>query len=196
MMRKRKVFHHTDARTFEPVSTKVARTLLLCFKIGVVTTALLTSPTGLYCIIAGGIKYYFYKSDFNRELNRLKRQGFVSLKKTPEGIAIKLLKKAKRRKRLAEFQELMLPRLKDWDGKWRFYIFDISEEQKSLRDRLTQKLKALGMYHIQKSVFAYPYDCRKELAVVAEYYKVSKDTTYVESTYTDINKELKKHFSL
>ena len=54
-------------------------------------------------------------------------------------------------------------RNKKWDKKWRVIIFDIPEELHNERNNLRRKLKSLGFYILQKSVFVFPYPCEEEL---------------------------------
>lgn len=59
---------------------------------------------------------------------------------------------------------------------------------------MRRKLKDLGMFNMQRSVFVYPYDCRKQLEFIAETFGLDKYTSFIESTYTDIQNDLKKYF--
>jgi DNA-binding transcriptional regulator PaaX len=176
-----------------PVETQIAETILGTLVIG--TTILFSPVAGAAAfgasVATGG--YLFRKRDFNREIKRLEKRGFIALTKTPKGYLVKILEKGRRGYQKTQLRDLKLLREK-WDGKWRLFIFDIPEDQKADRDYLRKKLKNLGMYNIQRSVFAYPYDCRKELSFVADYYKVEKYTTYAEVSRIDIDKELKHHF--
>jgi len=52
---------------------------------------------------------------------------------------------------------------KKWDKKWRVVIFDIPKEFDKKRDIFRGKLKELGFYMLQKSVFIFPYSCENEL---------------------------------
>ncbi|MBI2062549.1 MAG: CRISPR-associated endonuclease Cas2 [Candidatus Yanofskybacteria bacterium] len=52
----------------------------------------------------------------------------------------------------------------NWDHKWRVIIFDIPQELHQKRNRFRAKLKTLGFYMIQKSVFVFPYPCEDEVA--------------------------------
>lgn len=61
---------------------------------------------------------------------------------------------------------------KKWDNWWRLVIFDIPEHCKQVRDALTSKLRELGFYPLQKSVFIFPYKCRDEIDFVCEHFKV------------------------
>ena len=118
----------------------------------------------------------------------------MALTKTADGWIVKVLKKGRRRYKEIEMSKLKLPRPVKWDGKWRMFIFDIPEEMRSRRDSLRDKLKSLGLYNIQRSVFVYPFDCRKEMAFVAGYFNLDKYTTYAEVCFSDIDRELKRHF--
>lgn len=50
----------------------------------------------------------------------------------------------------------------EWDGKWRIIIFDILENQRQIRDLLRNRLRWFGFKELQKSVWVFPYDVRKE----------------------------------
>ena len=51
-----------------------------------------------------------------------------------------------------------------WDGKWRVLIFDIPQELHNKRNIFRAKLRALGFYMIQKSIFVFPYPCAEEIS--------------------------------
>jgi hypothetical protein len=192
-LRKKPVSDSYDPRL---IKNKVARHILIGLAIGVAVPIYLSSPYGLYFLVRGAIKYSFCKSDFHREIKRLHKQGYVALIKTPEGFIVTLKKKAQRRLKKIELEDLQLVPAKKWDGKWRLFIFDIPEQNKQARDELSRKLKELGMCHIQRSVFAYPYDCREELNLASDYYEVSRFTTYAEVNKIDLDKELRRYFKL
>ena len=83
-----------------------------------------------------------------------------------------------------------------WDGRWRVIIFDIAEEKKQARDALRSKFKQLGMLQLQKSVFVYPFDCKKEIDFVSDFFEVGDDILYLESEIKDIKNKLKKFFNI
>jgi len=178
----------------KPETEKIAEKIIGA---AAVATTLLVNPLAGALVMFVGVgtgSYLLRKSDFNREVKRLEKSGYVALTKTQKGWIVKILKKGQERYKKIQIGNLTLPRSREWDGKWRVFIFDIPEEIRSRRDSLREKLKSLGLYNIQRSVFVYPFDCRKELDFVAGYYDLDKFTTYGELSYTDINKELKKHF--
>lgn len=54
-----------------------------------------------------------------------------------------------------------------WDGKMRLIIFDIPNTQTYARNVLRHLLKVKGCYPLQRSVWAYPFACKKELLAAA-----------------------------
>ena len=51
-----------------------------------------------------------------------------------------------------------------WGGKWRVLIFDIPQELHNKRNIFRAKLRSLGFYMIQKSIFIFPYQCEEEIS--------------------------------
>jgi len=181
-------------RPYRIIEEKIAENILGA---GVMGATLALSPIAgavVYLLGIGAAGYLFRKRDFNREVKRLEKKGYIALTKTEKGRMIKILKKGKRRYNQIQIENLRLTNSPRWDQKWRLFIFDIPEKRRSYRDSLRRKIKKLGMYNIQRSVFAYPYDCRKELRLITEYYGLDKYTTYAEVIYSDIDRELHKHF--
>ncbi|MDP3741059.1 MAG: hypothetical protein Q8R08_01910, partial [bacterium] len=109
----------------------------------VVGTTVLASPVAGVAVFAlgfGALCYYFRKDDFNREVKRLHKKGYIALTKTDDGWLVKILRKGKQRLKEIEMENLQLPKNKEWDGKWRLFIFDIPEELRFQRDYLRRKL--------------------------------------------------------
>ena len=85
----------------------------------------------------------------------------------------------------------------EWDKKWRIVIFDIPEELHKNRNQLRTKLKNLGFYMLQKSVFVIPYPCEKELGYICRNLKIVNyiDVILAESIGFK-EKEIKDFFDL
>lgn len=178
------------------IQNKIAKNILLTLGVTAGVAIFLLSPFGLHFLVKGAIQAAFRKQDFSREIQRLRKRGYVALTKRPDGWVVKLLKKGKRKLRNAQLETMKLPKASKWDKKWRLLIFDIPEKFRIARDLLRMKLKELGMYNIQRSVFAYPYDCRGELAFISQHFGVDKYTTYAEVSYSDIDQELRNYFNI
>lgn len=89
------------------------------------------------------------------------------------------------------------PEHKSWDGRWRVVIFDIPQELHTSRLKLGRKLKNLGFYTLQKSVFVFPYPCEEELGYICRDLKVSDyvDVIIAENPGTK-EEELRKIYNL
>lgn len=61
-----------------------------------------------------------------------------------------------------------------WDHLWRLILFDIPE-RKRLRKKFQRFLQNVGCYRVQKSVYAFPYDCKKEFFTIASSFKVGSN---------------------
>lgn len=87
---------------------------------------------------------------------------------------------------------------KTWDGLWRVVIFDIPEKHRQARVALSYKLKEIGFYRFQKSIFVFPFECLNEIDFIKEFFKVGKFVAVLKvvtfGDYHDII--LKKYFDL
>lgn len=89
------------------------------------------------------------------------------------------------------------PQHKKWDSKWRIVIFDIPQELHYARIKFGRKLKNLGFFMLQKSVFVFPYPCTEELGNICADMEISDyvDVIVAEDVGFKAD-ELKKHYSL
>ncbi len=104
-----------------------------------------------------------------RSLNNLRRRGI--LQRTGKG-CFKFTKTGTdwAQKSAEKYFEL---KRAPWDKKWRVVIFDIPQELHKVRIKFRKKLKNLGFYMLQKSVFIFPYECEEELGNMCQYLKIS-----------------------
>jgi hypothetical protein len=72
-----------------------------------------------------------------------------------------------------------------WDGKWRMVSFDIPEKYRQGRDALRDKLKSIGFRELQKSVLVAPYNCREEMMLLIELFKLEKYVRFGVLEYLD-----------
>lgn len=108
-------------------------------------------------------------SCFRQNLYRLLKTGYIEKVIKNNKPYLRLTSKAdnklKRDFPLFSFQK------KKWDRKWRLVVFDISEEEKRLRERLRYKLKELNFGMLQKSIYISPYDFVQDMY---EFLKIQK----------------------
>lgn len=108
--------------------------------------------------------------DAIRRLNKKRLLEFIERRNKTY---IKITSGGKEFVRDFDYDNLILPRLDKWDKKWRMVIFDIPEKKKKERLAFSEKLKDLGFYPLQESVFVYPYDCRDEIDFMCEFLSIS-----------------------
>ncbi len=85
-----------------------------------------------------------------------------------------------------------------WDKLWRVVMYDIPSKHKQERDGFRKKVKELGMYQLQKSVWVYPYDCKEEIQFLCDTLSVSykKHILYFETREVPGMEELKRVFDI
>lgn len=131
----------------------------------------------------------------NQELKRLKKRGLVEIVKRKNGLtAIKLTEEGKKKLARYNIDKLEIEKPKIWDGKWRIIIFDIPIQKNSARGLLRKKMKELGFYKLQASVFVYPYPCYEVVTFLREYFEVKAEVEFIEAENVESQDKLLSHF--
>lgn len=107
-------------------------------------------------------------------IRRLNHKRLIELEERSGNVYLKVTTNGKNLLKRFDYDDLELLRDKNWDKKWRLIIFDIPEKKKKERNALFKKLKDLGLYHLQESVFIYPYNCQNEIDFICEFLSVSR----------------------
>lgn len=133
-----------------------------------------------------------------RVMYYMKRKQLVDYKKIPEGgFQLNITEKGKQREQQARIDSLTVSKPSKWDKKWRLVLFDIPENSRKSRSNLSQKLRRMNFYQLQKSVWAYPYPCHKEIRLIKEVYQIPDDYVILaDIAKIDQEAKLKKHFAL
>ena len=136
------------------------------------------SPVGgtkiIQSIIGGYLrKKRFEKDRFLRDLKKLQERDLLDFRELPNGeVKIILTKKGKKVILSYNIDDIKLDTTKKWDGKWRLVMFDIPHYKKKARDAFREKLRELGFYAIQKSVFITPYSCENEVDFICSVFEI------------------------
>lgn len=96
--------------------------------------------------------------------------------------------------KLAKLEFEAIPYSQEWDGLWRIVVFDIPEAKRSERDSLRRLMRQVGFKQLQKSVWAHPMPCRKQIREIQNTYTVVKDIVYLEASAIDGSRQLLKLF--
>jgi len=130
-------------------------------------------------------------------ISRLNKKRLIELIEKNNELYIKITENGKKLVKSFDYDDLKLPKSKDWDKKWRLVIFDIPDKKKKERHAFSKKLKDIGFYPIQESVFVYPYDCRDEVDFICEFLSVSHYVNYCRIKFLDKREgDLRKIFDL
>ncbi len=138
----------------------------------------------------------FNKSRVRQYVGQLEKQDLIKRSIKDHQRCYFLTDKGRRFVLKQDINKLQLNKSKKWDGRWRIVIFDIPEKKKAARDALRRKFTSLGMFQLQKSVFVYPFDCKKEIDFVSDYFEVANDILYLEARVHEVEKQLKEFFNL
>jgi len=132
-----------------------------------------------------------------QEVQYLYSSKMVGLKENPDGTTeIQLTDKGRLKVLKYHFEKMQIDKKGKWDAKWRMVVFDIPEKLRKGRDALRYKLKTLGLYELQKSVFVFPYACKDEIDFLVECFNLRKYVRYGVLEHIDNDLHLRKIFKL
>jgi phenylacetic acid degradation operon negative regulatory protein len=170
---------------------------------GVLITIALTSP------YAGAelIKHLAFKvldkawekydqARLKQSIKRMIKSQFLDVKEENGKTTLVVTLKGKRKLLQYNLQSMKLEFNGQWDGKWRIVIFDVVEGKRCFRDGLRKKIKQLGLFQMQKSVFVTPYPCENEIAFLREYLEIKEGVSCFTTTDLEEEEFLKKRFGL
>lgn len=187
------------ARKYSPITKEILLTIALT---GIVVVAS-TSPYFLINIARAIIKNKKYnKNRINEQkivksLRRLKENNLIILEEKKDGkFMVQITDRGKRKIEEINIEKLEIKKQDIWDKKWRIVAFDIPEKKKTGRDALRRKLQELNFYQLQKSVFACPYPCEKEIHFLAEFFNIGNFVNIITADKIHNDIRLRKHFDL
>ena len=172
---------------------KLAKEILKALAVGGILTASLALPNLPQVLKFLGVVGAKDKYRVKRTIYNLKEKRLVSF---GENGLIEITEKGKRRVLQYDIEDMNIKLPPKWDGYWRIVIFDVPEKFKKARNALSGKIKELGLFPLQKSVFVYPFECRNEIDFVSEFFNVGKFVHYIVAKELDSEKFLKQYFGL
>ena len=139
----------------------------------------------------------FERRAFLRDVKRLQSRKLITFREYADGKAeITLLQDGKQKVLSGNIAQITVKRPKKWDGVWHLVMFDIPKTKNRARDALRHKLRDIGFYQIQKSVFLYPFPCEKEIELLGAYFSVRDNIVMMRVSGFEGEEKLRRHFKL
>lgn len=130
-------------------------------------------------------------------LGKLTRQKYIKIVRNNDNtVSVTITKQGMIKTLSYDLESMHLEKPKKWDKEWRVIIFDIPEKYKRVRDVFRLRLKQLGLYKLQDSVYVSPYNCFDEVEFLRELYGVSFTVRYLLVKNLEDDSFLKDHFAL
>jgi len=136
----------------------------------------------------------FDKKRFRDNLRRLQLEGFIRTYLEDNKSYIELTRKGKEKVKLILAQDFQFKYPKNWDGKWRIIIFDIPNKERKARDIFRERLKSMGCFKLQESVFVFPFDCKEIIDYLKNLYEIPAYVQYVVAESIESQTSLFKYF--
>ncbi|MDP3957322.1 MAG: hypothetical protein Q8Q10_02365 [bacterium] len=128
-------------------------------------------------------------------VRRLEKQKMVSVFRKDGEIVIHLTEKGRQELLKYELKEKSLEKW-HWDKKWRILLFDIEEENRSVRDRMREDMRSFGFVRLQDSAWVFPYECEQAIVLLKAKYGIGKELLHVVAGEIENDGWLKKEFRL
>ncbi len=127
---------------------------------------------------------------FYLSLNYLNRRGYIRIiERNSQGAKVEITRRGEKVVREFDIDSLKLKKQENWDEKWRIIAFDIPVNKNQNRRAFTEKIKELGFVMVQKSIWAYPFECYEELMMLRKFYEIEKCVSYFEAV--EVEDEIK-----
>ncbi len=160
--------------------------IVACFALpGLAQVATLFKPKGAYD-----------RHRVGQAIHGLEKKKWVRVYQKNGEDVVEITERGKQKVLEYNLETMKLKPQKKWDGVWRMVMFDIPETKKRARSAVSFKIKELGLYPIQKSVFASPYPCKDEIDFIGEIFGVRKHIIYLHATNFEGATKMKQHFGV
>ena len=181
-------------RKLGPVSKKI----LLLLE-GGLTLSLTRRPDVYFSIVKKIAKEWgkINERSLREAIKNLYKSKMVNYKENSDGTVDLVLSEGGKSKILKyNLDKIEIKKPVQWDKLWRLVIFDIPEDKNKGRKALGTKLKELGFYPMQKSVFIHPHECKDEIDFITEMFELAPYVRFLRVKDVDIELDLKNKFHL
>jgi len=129
---------------------------------------------------------------FSKLLKKMENKNVIYL----GGEKVRLTKKGKELLKLINLQNMEIIKPKNWDGVWRLVSYDIPDISKKKRDWFRQTLESLGFQKIQESLWVHPYECKEEIAIIAQNLGVADSVIFMTTNHLPNQEKMMRKFGL
>ena len=127
----------------------------------------------------------------------LRKRGYVRCDYRGNQLYISLTKQGKKLAGKYQVDDLSLARSRKWDGLWRILIFDVKKKDRLKREALRGKIKELGLYQLQKSVWLYPYSFDQEMRLLRSSFGFTpQEMKMITANGVEDDEKIREHFKL
>ena len=183
-----------EMKRMGPMSKKI-----LLLLIGGASLGLTRRPDAYFRIVRGIAKEWrkINERNLRTAIKNLYKSKLVDYKENTDGTVKIILTKVGRSRILKyDLDKIEIKKPSHWDKLWRLVVFDIPEDKNLGRKALAAKLKELGFYPMQKSVFIHPYECKNEIDFITEMFELAPYVRFLRVKDVDIELDLKERFHL
>jgi hypothetical protein len=180
-----------------------AEILLAVIKVVGIAGITVTAPN-----LLGALDKIFYKNKhYSREekikkvaktFSYLRKHGYIKFKDEQKSKVVQITNKGRERLSKIFCNNAKVPKPKIWDGKWWLVAADVPvKEYREAARMFRMKLKNMGLLNLQKSLWFYPFDPRKEIEFISSHFGISRYVTVMEINRLDAEDEktLKTYFN-
>ena len=122
----------------------------------------------------------------------LKRSGLIQLKKDSQDWKVFLTSLGRQKVKQMQSDIRYISKPKKWDNKWWLVGADIpTKNYRQGADLLRRKLKELGFFPLQRTLWLFPFDPRGEIQFLASRYNIAQFVTVMEINRLDKEDEKK-----
>lgn len=129
---------------------------------------------------------------FQRMLKDLEKKGVIFM----GGEKIELTKKGKELQAVTNITKIRINKPEKWDHVWRLVSYDIPKQFNKRRDWFRNSLEQLGFRKIHNSLWVHPFECKEEIAVIAQSLEILPHIVFMTTDYLPNEDEIGKKFGI
>ena len=113
------------------------------------------------------------RADYASRFRLLAKQNLILWTESHnKSVALKLTKHGEHVMLRFKLSDMRLERTPRWDARWRIISYDLPVAYRRESKALSAKLHQLGLYRLQKSLWASPWECLNELLTICTVFNI------------------------